>query len=332
MNRRYAEVDFVKAVGILVVPLIHCLRPAWSRDVSSSELFLGNLLHFAVPGFLAASGFLYAASESNSWRATLRRLGRVLIPYLLASTAAEIFHAVQGQPHTMSRIIEGFFFGAAFGPYYFVFVITVLVILTPLFARLPHRGMIALTLLMLSLQACQIVDMAIRGLPEFEIFSSHWKLRSPVIWWSYFLLAWLARLHYDRLSSWVVSRRLPLTAVLVALSVCFAGVHWLEITPVVVRLGSWFYIFSILMLICTLSCGLKRVPKPIRFLSDVTYSLYLFHLFFVYTAQDVFPHAYRALDPMGVLVPWAAGLVGALLVIMLGRRLLGRHSRTYLGA
>ena len=46
--------------------------------------------------------------------------------------------------------------------------------------------------------------------------------------------------------------------------------------------------------------GKRTTPRPIRFLSEVTYSIYLFHLFFMYEAQRLFPHAAGSLEPAAV--------------------------------
>jgi len=86
------------------------------------------------------------------------------------------------------------------------------------------------------------------------------------------------------------------------------------------------------MLIFALTCDLKRVPRAIRFLSEATLPIYLFHLFFVYSVEGWFPHAGSAAEPIVILVLWSAGLVGSLLVIFAGRVLLGRHSRAVIGA
>ena len=47
---RLFEVDLVKAVGIVVVVLIHSTRSFWDPEVSRSELRIGELTRFAVPG------------------------------------------------------------------------------------------------------------------------------------------------------------------------------------------------------------------------------------------------------------------------------------------
>jgi fucose 4-O-acetylase-like acetyltransferase len=73
-SQRFHEVDLLKAVGILTVVLIHSLRSPWEPSISPLELWLGNVTRFAVPGFLVASGYLYATTAPIGWALTRRRL------------------------------------------------------------------------------------------------------------------------------------------------------------------------------------------------------------------------------------------------------------------
>jgi surface polysaccharide O-acyltransferase-like enzyme len=225
-----------------------------------------------------------------------------------------------------------FLIGASFGPYYYVFVIVVLVLMTPVFARLPQRALVALLVLVLASQVHAVLAAALSDAAGPDIFSSPWTLRHPRLWWMYFLLGWLARHHHEELSSWVVARRRRLSSVLALVVAGLALLVAFDLSPVATKLSAWLNISAILMLMFVLSCGLERVPKAIRLLSEATLSIYLLHLFFVYSAEDWFPHAGSEAEPVMVLVLWTARLVGSLLVIFVGRFILGRHSRAIIGA
>ena len=77
--------------------------------------------------------------------------------------------------------------------------------------------------------------------------------------------------------------------------------------------------------IWVLSCSARRIPQPARFLSDTSYSIYLFHLFFMYEAQSLFPLPRHSIPPEAILVPWGIGSLGPLALIWLG---LSRRFRT----
>jgi peptidoglycan/LPS O-acetylase OafA/YrhL len=95
-EQRYAELDAIKSIGILVVILIHSMRAPWNPSASEAEVWIGAVTRFAVPGFLAVSGCLYAGSRSVAAALTRVRLRRILVPYALASLAAQIFRRARG--------------------------------------------------------------------------------------------------------------------------------------------------------------------------------------------------------------------------------------------
>ena len=78
-SRRFAEVDAVKAVGILTVVGIHSLAPIWAPDAPAHAVWWAHVTRFAVPGFLAASGYLYASARPLPRRVTSRRLTRIFL-------------------------------------------------------------------------------------------------------------------------------------------------------------------------------------------------------------------------------------------------------------
>ena len=89
MERRYAEIDALKATAIATIILIHCVRPPWAPGIPPIEVWIGHITRFGVPAFLFASGFLYATTAPVSLGVTARRLRRILIPYAVVSLAAQ---------------------------------------------------------------------------------------------------------------------------------------------------------------------------------------------------------------------------------------------------
>jgi len=64
--RRFAEIDVVKAIGILTVVWIHSLAPIWAPDASSHAGW-AHVTRYAVPGFLlgVASDFLMGPADDE---------------------------------------------------------------------------------------------------------------------------------------------------------------------------------------------------------------------------------------------------------------------------
>lgn len=78
---------------------------------------------------------------------------------------------------------------------------------------------------------------------------------------------------------------------------------------------------------------MRRSPAALRFASDATYAIYLYHLFFVYPVLRAAPPVATTGERLLVeLCAWAGGLVGPALLVLLARRPLGVRARIWLGA
>ena len=108
---RFSEIDHLKAIGILVVILIHSIRAPWDPRISQIEAWIGLATRFAVPGFLLCSGFLYATTARIPRTIVLRRLRRVLFPYLIVSLGAQLWWVGQGEGRDLRELAEGILLG-----------------------------------------------------------------------------------------------------------------------------------------------------------------------------------------------------------------------------
>lgn len=323
MTRRYLEIDVLKVVGITTVVMIHGARPPWHPELSALELWLGHLTRFAVPAFLFASGFLYASRDPVPGATTRRRLRRVLVPYLIASLAAQAWWQLRGQASPGGSLALDLLFGSSFGPYYYVFVAALLIALTPWIPRLRPRALPALAAGLVLAQWA--LDAAVLWPLPF-----YWHLRNPLLWWAYFAVGWLVRLHYEAVARWLGARRGPLVAALAAAALALTAASAHSGPLLLVRSAAWLDVWVILALCFALSCGARHSPPWLRWLSDASYAIYLFHLFFLYAVKLRFPPERG--DAASILLPWAAGLAGSLALIAGLQRLLGRRSRGLIGA
>lgn len=322
---RFAEIDALKVAGILAIILIHSLRAPWDPRISSTELWLGIITRFAVPGFLFCSGFLYATTKPIAAHTVLRRLRRVLIPYLICSIGAQIWWFATGQGHAFDAIIEEILLGSSFGPFYYVFVHFFLVLFSPLFALLPGTAVAGLTGLLLVCQGWLESSTTL-------LLSIFWHIRNPMLWWGYFLLGWTIRLHHDSIRHWIAARRGALMAILAAAVLVCTWFASSDERSEWVRAAMWLGIHAILAFIFVTTCGRRRVPTPVAALSDATFAIYLLHLFFVYAAERLLQPAINEFDPLVIAAYWSAGLLGSMGIIALVRMLFGSRSRDIIGA
>jgi hypothetical protein len=159
-----------------------------------------------------------------------------------------------------------------------------------------------------------------------------WHLRNPLLWLGYFVCGWALRLHEESIRAWLAAHRgaaLAASAGAVVL-LALAGARPLPLLQA--QTLSWLGIYATLALLLALSFGRRGGAASLKQLSEGSYAIYLFHLLFVLPARDLSVPAPGQFEPFAVLVPWAAGLGGSLLLIALARRLLGDRSRSVIGA
>lgn len=324
MGPRRFEVDLAKAVGIVAVVLIHSVRPFFSPAASRGELWLTSSLQFAVPAFLAASGLLYATAERVPSAVTRGRLRRLLVPYLLASVAAQAFRvAFDGSPLVAGAVIRDLLLASSFGPFYYVLHAVLFVLAAPLLARLRPRTLTAATAAAI---ACQWVTWVLPLLPLF------WRVRNPMHWLGFFLAGWWLRRNEARVLPWLARQRVPICLLAAAGGVAVLSLQTLATPRWLAGALSWLSVAFALLLILAVAGQRETPQRTVRFLSDSTYTIYLFHLFFVYPVQRLVPAAPGAFDPVAIGAAWVAGLLGPLALAALGRALLGGRSRTLLGS
>jgi surface polysaccharide O-acyltransferase-like enzyme len=324
VNTRRFEVDLVKAVGIVAVVLIHSIRPPFAQEVSAVELRIAEITRFAVPGFLAASGYLYACTGSASVAVTWRRLHRILLPYLVASAAAQLFWlGFDGRAIAPRVLLEEIALASSFGPYYYVPIAALCVVLAPALSRLGARP---LAFAVVSALIAQWLCQAFLVLPMF------WAVRNPLYWLGFFLAGWWLGTREPGATHWLVSRRVPIAvasgAAFVVTRLLGLGLTELPAAKTLLLLSVWCALSGIL----TLGVGRSGEHRMVRQLSDSTYTIYLFHLFFVIPLQRMLPAAAGVFDPVATFVPWLAGIAGPLALAAAGRALLGPQSRSMLGS
>ncbi|MDD9941960.1 MAG: acyltransferase [Myxococcales bacterium] len=327
-RQRDPHIDLIKAVFALAVVMVHCMRPGWDGSATRFEIWFGSALAILVtPAFLFCAGFLAAHSEPISGALLVRRYRRLLAPYLVATLMAEAYHMAlpEAPPRpggVLHNLIHDLLLADAFGPYYFVFHMLLLTPVGVFLSRMPVRARQALWVVFLVAGAVRSVDVWIKwpGLePQLGVFM---LVRNPFIYWGFYLSGWEFRLAERTVRNFLDRRRevlLPL-----AMTTVTGGAVEAWFTP-----GwqtpwlSYPLIYGVLLALL-----LSPVARPgsggqklVRWLSERTYSFYLFHLFFVLTALRFLPHPPGDFALARFVCHYAAGVVGVTLVVLGRERL-----------
>lgn len=317
---RFAAIDLLKAAGIVAVVWIHAFLK-WGTPHPEAIERVGYLTRFAVPGFLFAAGFLQAAGSRMGPRELVtKRLTRILLPYLVASVAAFVFRAfVLAEPCSFRRIAVELATGGAWGIFYFVPVLVGATLLGEWLFRYPRLAWpMFLAFLGLGL------------LSETRViaFSSLWlDFRSPLRWWGYFFAGWVAARNRDWIGELPSATRTLVGTAAATAAVAAFGCYLFLLPP------GWSPISVTLQYVMIYGIVLGVVfwwwhapDRPwLRWLSEATYPIYLYH-YFVIVLMERMP-ASLARDAASFVAAAAASV----LLVGVAKRLMGRPARLVLG-
>lgn len=318
---RIPAIDVLKTLAILTVVWIH----AFPANVEPQPLIrqLHYFTRFAVPALFFTSGMLAWGGRRPWGDFVRRRLPRLLGPYLIASALAMLYrHAVRGIPVDLADALFAITTGSAFGPYYFVPVLMLGSIALRGLESAPRLlGPVALCFVATNL-ASNVYPLFLSRFVDEWLF---WSLRNPFRWWAYvFAGAWVAT-RWHRVARWGLWRCVGACAT--------AGVLWSAVAAsgllapdTVAHVAQWLLNWTIIALILA-STATARDWRPVRTVAELSYPIYLYHLFVVSFASTLWfaPGPGRRLGVWAVAVATSAG------VGWLGRRLLGDRARVVTG-
>ncbi len=326
---RYPSIDGIKAVAIIAVIWIHSFLNLWQPQTGMLR-WVGSLTRFAVPAFFFASGLLYFQPDPASRQLIIRRLQRVTVPYVVASLIAIAGQSLYVGPIGLREIGFEILTGNAVGIYYFIppFIGAVLLII-PL-ARFRRLALPLLTVLWVLGLLSELVVIWFTA-PFF------WNQRNPLRWWGYFVAGWCVAEHIGAVRKVSARTRGRLGVVLLAIALSGSLAAVLTLPPG--KSIAWVTIEYVNIYACVLGLFFLTFDCPVapgvRWLSEATYPIYLYHAFFIGLFQVFLAGRLEQQLAVPLLgqhtLAFAGGLSGALLVVWTGRRLLGRHARLLIG-
>eukprot|EP00428_Durinskia_dybowskii_P017328 CAMPEP_0170217700 /NCGR_PEP_ID=MMETSP0116_2-20130129/8517_1 /TAXON_ID=400756 /ORGANISM="Durinskia baltica, Strain CSIRO CS-38" /LENGTH=354 /DNA_ID=CAMNT_0010468337 /DNA_START=28 /DNA_END=1089 /DNA_ORIENTATION=- len=324
----FPEVDSIKGVCIMVVVLIHSLPNLFFTDqISAVDRWLFKITRFAVPGFLACSGYISASSSRNrECRAIRHRLRRVLLPYFVFFVAAQSLDGWQpspfGEPPLLSsatNTASARFFGSNPGIYYYVFVIATLIVVTPLIARIPDSCFPVVAIAAVTTHILVEARLICR-LPFF------WQARNPLRSLGPFLLGWLVFSRRAHVVEALLGTHRCIYLALLSALVSFGAVGLVKTSASTcfgkfLETSTTYWTLAWLYAICI---PRRTTPAALSWLSGASYPIYLSHYLFLAHVPTMYPETPSAFNPARIVVLWATGLGNSALLVVIGRHLLGK--------
>lgn len=313
----WPEVHRARAVAIVVVVLIHAL-PFLPPTVQYLDWWFADITRFAVPTLLLLSGYLVPDRRlGRPWLE--RRAQRVLGPYLVASVvvlvASQVLPLVEPRPVLRSLLLAD-----ALGPFYYVFVLAVLIAFTPLLRRLGVRALALATLL----GAAVSFWADLQPLSELSLFA---RQHLPVLWAGYYLAGMLLRRHRQRLVD--LADRLVVPSLWVAtIAAVFVGVAPFGSGPR--RAVTSILVWVLMALLMATATSRRAVPlgRTTRLLSVRSYPLYLYHVPVVAGLAGTFGASVLTLRPW---VTWITSILFVLWLLHLVHVIAPRRAGGILG-
>jgi len=129
-ERKIIKFQILRAIAIIMVVLIHTVSV-------EKNLYIRQMFNFAVPLFIFLSGFFYNEKKFNESgiKYLLSKLQTILIPYFFWSLLVLSLFLVLNKINPNDLFLK-LATGGALGPYYYIIVLTQLILFSPIMAVL----------------------------------------------------------------------------------------------------------------------------------------------------------------------------------------------------
>lgn len=338
-GERWGGVDWIKAAAILAVVAQHS-GIEFMPMTPFETIVRTHASAFHVPSFFVVSGFLYAGYGPIDGPTLRRRLLRLLVPYLIASLAVHcaltlpppapnsvellpgLFGLTVTAPSAATSAVLRLLTASSLGIYYFVLLMLFFQLLSWPLSRMSPRAIQILLIVAVTYLILWAQEPRVRT--SYNFF---WEIRNPLHSWHFFLAGWLVRLHWQPLRDFFRRNRAQMVVAALA-GVLVYAVAMISPQPPSSRLYRTVYTFAVLGLILAW-VGERPVPAFVRFLSESTYAIFLYHRVFQLLVD---PYTAEWHDVARFFFLFAVGGAAGAMLSFAGGRLLGpTRSRLLLG-
>lgn len=338
----------LRGIAMLFIVFGHALwfQFDWSNN-QPTRYFLQDLLSGGTVIFVFVAGFLfeYLAPRFNYWKYMKTKAKNVILPYFIVSTPALLYAFVLGNPAEDHAHLEGqsvflqlawyLSVGGAHVNYslWFIPMICLFFILSPLFYAMVNRPYLYWLIVPLFV------------LP-FIVHRESFPILSPVRAFLYFLPVYIAGMlmscYRETMEAIVKKYVFVLLAIFIALvfsQYFFGACHGNCATDNAFEfpkgIMDWALVQKMVLSFCVMGLFIrypKLLVRPLNYVAETSFTTFFFHVYFFFGFYILL--GYQNIE--GNLHSWfirgLASLLLCLLVAWLGRKLLGKYSRSVIGS
>ncbi|MGV3244820.1 acyltransferase family protein [Staphylococcus sp. 11262D007BW] len=328
MKEYISIVFWMRAIACLGVVLIHSISHtiAINPNLEKNQwpTYVQIFLMFCTPMFVFITEFLNAKFYGDTLKKGFfrKRLLYLGIPFIVVNL---IWTWIQVSPRHLSEFLSTFIL-VSFRGYsvtYFIVIIFQFYILHMVFSKYLRKLnpflMIGISIIITSIYwGIRLIFPA----PNNIIGSLIWAKEGQTIfigWITYFLLGYYIGIYYDRFIQSLKNYRIHIIGLMIFSIIFVLLTHNLGINSAIgsKRLDTPLYTTAVILLLFLVGSYFKYVPKFILFISNFSFSIYLLHLFFIYS----FPmtHTHFGYD---ILYKFLLAIVMSIIVAYLVNRLI----------
>lgn len=334
-KNRINEIDILKAISIIAVVFIHSISTSFAGK-ELIEKILGDALRFAVPGLLFASGFLFNKNKNDSSKQiVVKFLTRIFPPYLFCSFIV-LFFNLPGNLHplndlTFNRFLFNITFGNILGVYYYIFVILYLYFFSLLLRKLSNTIIALLWCCSIGTTILFYTNLTLFFPPPQNRFFFY-LMRHPIVHILPYLTGWFVSLHYERIIAFIKKRYNVQLIILCLLNICLLTLNQFIKTFAYSQLIIQIQIYCSILFLCVIGKHYFKSNKIIIFLSKNSYGIFLIHFPIVRAVQTFAPEITLNFSMKYSFIAFIAGICGSIIIISIGRKIIGKYSKYLIGA
>lgn len=336
MKERIGYYDTLRGVAITAVVAIHSDFIGYTFDDKSFffniTLIWRQMMNFAVPMFVAISGFFLANKKTDTLNEYFsfikKQIPRVLIPYLMWSILYLGIMFKNGAS-IMNLAIRLFTFRPT-TPFYFILLIIEFYMLLPFIQKLANKRGLVLSAFISLLGCFGVFYIRYYTNLPLPIFIEYNALAMLV----FFVLGMYIRNNKVRINNFKLLIFIVLGFFLSVAETYFLYWNYGNITNNVKALKIGSFVYSTFLIIMLLNNKKETIPKFLAFLGQISFGVFLSHMFFMDLIRDFITKNVNALESNAIIYQFtliSTTLIISILFAMLVRNLDKQVAVKYLG-